>query len=123
MTLMSSSSPSLIIDLLATVYMISMHSIFKTYKFSTSRGCICVANGNCTQLWVKALLMLLSVLSLPFVLHVPQLPHNLLFVSALIKSHNCSVTFFPSSCDDIQDLETGQTIGGGGEHNGLHMIS
>ncbi|KAF6159557.1 hypothetical protein GIB67_032328 [Kingdonia uniflora] len=61
-----------------------------------------------------------SSLTLSDVLHVPHLTINLLSISSLPKSLNCSVTFYPSHCN-FQDLETKKMIGSGREVGGLYL--
>ena len=60
-------------------------------------------------------------ISLESVLHVPNFATNLLSVSSIIKSMNCSVTFFPTHCV-FQDLETRRMIGSGREDGGLYLM-
>lgn len=52
---------------------------------------------------------------------VPQSTHNLVSVSSLIRSHNCSTTFYPIYCA-LQDLNIGQAIGTGCQDNGLYYV-
>ncbi|KAK4406722.1 Retrovirus-related Pol polyprotein from transposon RE2 [Sesamum angolense] len=60
-------------------------------------------------------------LTLTNVLFAPKFPVNLLSVNQLTKTHNCSVTFYPSYCV-IQDLQTRRTIGTGHERGGLYFL-
>ncbi|KAK4390759.1 Retrovirus-related Pol polyprotein from transposon RE2 [Sesamum angolense] len=60
-------------------------------------------------------------LTLTNVLFAPNFPVNLLSVNQLTKTHNCSVTFYPSYCV-IQDLQTRRTIGTGHERGGLYFL-
>lgn len=62
-----------------------------------------------------------SSLSLSSVLYLPGFPLNLLSVSQLIKTLNCSVTFSPDFCV-FQDLMTKKTIGHGRESGGLYLL-
>ncbi|GKV53382.1 hypothetical protein SLEP1_g59913 [Rubroshorea leprosula] len=55
------------------------------------------------------------------VLHVPNFATNLLSISSITKSMNCSVTFFPTHCV-FQDLETRRMIGSGREDGGLYLL-
>ncbi|KAL0316464.1 UNVERIFIED_CONTAM: Retrovirus-related Pol polyprotein from transposon RE2 [Sesamum radiatum] len=60
-------------------------------------------------------------LTLTNVLFAPKFPVNLLSVSQLTKTHNCSVTFSPSY-SVIQDLQTRRTIGTGHKRGGLYFL-
>ncbi|KAK4403247.1 Retrovirus-related Pol polyprotein from transposon RE2 [Sesamum angolense] len=60
----------------------------------------------------------LTLTNVPF---APKFPVNLLSVNHLTKTHNCSVTFYPSYCV-IQDLQTQRTIGTGHERGGLYFL-
>ena len=51
---------------------------------------------------------------------VPHFPFNLLSVSQIIKSLQCSVTFSPFCV--FQDLKTKKLIGLGHERNGLYYL-
>lgn len=59
--------------------------------------------------------------SLSDVLFVPNLDKNLLSLSQLSISLNCSITMFPSYCL-MQDLQTGKVIGRGRERDGLYYL-
>lgn len=68
---------------------------------------------------MKNNIIVLPDLSLSSLMHLPQFSFNFVHISYLTKIHSCCVTFFPSRCV-LQDLRTGQTIGGGREHNDLY---
>ncbi|GAV69491.1 gag_pre-integrs domain-containing protein/UBN2_3 domain-containing protein [Cephalotus follicularis] len=63
----------------------------------------------------------LSNFSLPFVLHVPKLTHNLISISSLTKELNCKVTVFPTHCI-FQDLVSGHRIGKVTITGGLYLL-
>lgn len=52
----------------------------------------------------------LSNMTLQYILHIPNIRHNLISVSKLKKDRNCDVTFFPSHFE-FQDLISGIRIG------------
>ena len=62
--------------------------------------------------------------SLPLspVLHVPNLPVDLLSVSSITNSRNCKASFDPHSCT-FQDLKTRRNLGTGIEHDGLYYLT
>ena len=61
-------------------------------------------------------------ISLDSVLHVPQLSYNLLSISKLTKSQNCSITFFSNRCV-FQDLTTRKMIGSSEKREGLLYLT
>lgn len=71
---------------------------------------ITLANGSKAQVTGIGQASPLSSLSLNYVLFVPGCPFNLISISKLTDSLNCSITFSSKSfC--IQDCNTGKTIG------------
>ena len=62
-----------------------------------------------------------SSLSLNSVLLIPGCPFNIISLSQLTRSHNCSVTFDANSFV-IQERGTGRTIGVGHESHGLYYL-
>ena len=64
----------------------------------------------------------LPSLSLTFVLYVPNLPFNLIFISKLTYDLNCLITFSDNSII-LQGRSTGKTIGIGRESHSLFLLS
>ena len=58
------------------------------------------------------------IITLTYVLSLPQFSFNLIYVSKLTRTLNCSISFFPGYCL-IQDLSTKRIIGRGRESRGL----
>ena len=56
------------------------------------------------------------------VLYAPKYHLNLLSIGCLVKSLNCSVTFYASHCL-FQDLNTRKTIGGGVKVDGVYFLA
>ena len=52
---------------------------------------------------------------------LPQFSFNLIAVSKLTRTLNCSISFFPDHCL-IQDLLTKRIIGQGHESGGLYIL-
>ena len=52
---------------------------------------------------------------------LPQFSFNLIYVSKLTRTLNCSISFFPDYCL-IQDLSTKWIIGRGRESRGLYIL-
>ena len=110
-----------IIDSGATDHMTGMASIFSSYTVCSGRDKIRVADGTFSSIAGKGTISASPNITLSSVLHAPKLSNNLLSVSNITKTLNCSVTFFPSHCV-FQDLDTGKTIGSGREDNGLYLL-
>ncbi|CAL5418427.1 unnamed protein product [Camellia sinensis] len=115
------SSPSWIIDSGATDHMTGASSLFYSYSPCSGRDKVRVADGTLSSVSGKGSVHCSSLLSLSSVLHVPTFSTNLLSVSSLTTSLNCSVTFFPTHCV-FQDLATGKTIGNGRAQGGLYFL-
>ena len=60
-------------------------------------------------------------ITLTSVLSLPQFSFNLILVSKLIRTLNCSISFFPDYCP-IQYLSTKRIIGKGREFEGLYIL-
>jgi hypothetical protein len=82
---------------------------------------ITVADGSKAQVTGIGQATPLPELSLTSVLFVPSSPFNLISVSQLPRTFDCSITFTVNSfC--IQDRSTGRTIGTGYEAHGLYYF-
>ncbi|MCH93330.1 receptor-like protein kinase [Trifolium medium] len=82
---------------------------------------ITLTNGSKAQVTGIGQTSPLPSLSLNYVLFVPSSPFNLISISKLALSLNCSATF----CSDsffIQDQRTGKTIATGSESQGLYYL-
>ena len=99
-----SSSSTWVIDFGATDHMTDNSSLFTTFQPHFSR-----------TIHLTPLITLTPVPSLP------QFSFNLIFVSKLTRTLNCSVSFFPNYCL-IQDLLMKQIIGRGRESGGLYIL-
>jgi len=82
---------------------------------------ITVANGPKAQVTGIGQASPLPSLSLNYVLFVPGSPFNLISISKLPQSLNCSITFSSDSFL-IQDRSTGKIIGTGSESQGLYYL-
>ena len=61
------------------------------------------------------------LITLTPVLSLPQFSSNLVSMSKLTRTLNCSISFFPDYCL-IQDLSTKRIIGRGREYGGLYIL-
>ncbi|KAK6782332.1 hypothetical protein RDI58_020128 [Solanum bulbocastanum] len=78
----------------------------------SSQPFIYTANGGTSPIIGEELVVLTDTLRLDTVLVVPTLDHNLLSLSQVTSSLNCTVTFCPLFCI-FQDILTRGTIGYG----------
>jgi hypothetical protein len=83
---------------------------------------VTLADGSTTAVTDLGFVPVTSSLTLTSVLHVPCFPFNLMSVSRLTKSLNCSSTFLSHDCI-FQDLKTERKIGGGIERGGLYYLT
>lgn len=96
-------------------------SFFSSYSIFSRNDKVRVVDGSYSSIAGKGSILVTSTLPLSSVLHVSNFTLNLLSVSHLTRSLNCSVTFFPSYCV-FQDLNLKRTIGKGHEDNGLYIL-
>ena len=96
-------------------------SLLHSYHLCSGRDKVRVADGSFSSVSGKGSVICSSSMSLSSVLHVPKFSTNLLSVSSLTASLNCSVTFFPTHCV-FQELGTGKMIGSGKAHGGLYFL-
>lgn len=101
--------------------MTSMFSLFMSYKVSSEKDKIRVADNSYLSIASYGDIPATTSLLLSFVFHVPNFTLNLLSISQLTKSLNCSATFFPSYCL-FQDLETKKTISMGYKKDDLYIL-
>lgn len=108
------STNTWIIDSGATNHMISSPKLLTSSSPSQSQRLVILPNGQQATISHTGKSKLTSSLSIDNVLYIPSFKHNLLSVSQLTKSLNCSLTFYPDSCV-MQDLSTKMKIGLGKE--------
>ena len=60
---------------------------------------IVIANAKISSIAGKGSIKIFEKITLKFVLHVPNLACNFLFLSQLSKDSNCCVIFFYSHCE------------------------
>jgi hypothetical protein len=82
---------------------------------------VTLANGSHSNVADSGHTHLSPDIELLSILHVPSFPFNLLSISKITKSFNCSVSFYPSLCI-FQDLMTRRMIGMGHEVGGLYYM-
>ncbi|KAJ9708672.1 hypothetical protein PVL29_000611 [Vitis rotundifolia] len=114
-------STSSIIDSGVSDHMTDAHHLFSTYSPCAGNLKVKIANGTLSPVAGKGSIRISKSITLNPVLHVPNLSSNLLFISKLTKSSNCSAKFLPSHCV-FQDLSSGKTIGSAKERESLYYF-
>lgn len=114
-------STSWILDSGASDHIAGNPSLFSNLSSTKSPHFITLADGSKVQAAGVGRISPLPSLNLDSVLLVPGSPFNLLSISKLTRSLNCSVTIDPDSFY-IQDRSTGQMIGAGSESHGLYFL-
>ena len=118
----SIGSPSpWILDSGASDHISGNKSSFSSIFFSKIPHLVTVANGSKVMSQGSGQVSLSPSLKLNYVLFVPQCPYNLISLSQLTRSLNCSVTFTANSFV-IQEHGTGRLIGEGRESRGLYYL-
>jgi len=110
---------SWVIDFGASDHISGNTSLFSTISFQEKSHFITLANGSKTSSKGVGQAILSPSLNLKSVLFVPNCPFNLISLSQLTKTLNCSVTFDNKSFV-IQERGSGRQIGEGYETDGLY---
>ncbi|KAL0370960.1 UNVERIFIED_CONTAM: Retrovirus-related Pol polyprotein from transposon RE2 [Sesamum angustifolium] len=120
-TFIASHGKSWMIDSGATSHLTGNRYSFLTFSPSPKFPPVRLVDGSYSPISGSGTVRPTDYLTLTNVLFAPKFPVNLLSVNQLTKTHNCSVTFYPSYCV-IQDLQTRRTIGTGHERGGLYFL-
>ena len=110
-----------IIDLGASDHMTSCSSFFYSYKPCAGNNKIRIADGSLSAIAGIGDVKLSNNLTLFNVLHVPKLSCNLISVSKLTATLNCTANFFSSYCL-FQNPALGTMIGSARECGGLYVL-
>lgn len=121
MSLSSFLNDTWIIDSGATNHMCSSSEILQSSSPNTSLSTVQMADGSTATITRIGSTSINPSLHLDNIFLIPSFKFNLLSVSQLTKSLNCSVTFFSDHCV-FQDLTTKKTIGVGKCWNGLYYL-
>ncbi|RVW72973.1 Retrovirus-related Pol polyprotein from transposon RE1 [Vitis vinifera] len=89
---------------------------------TTSLPTVTLANGSQTVAKGIGLALPLPSLPLTSVLYTPECPFNLISISKITRTLNCSITFSDKFVT-LQDRSTGKTIGIGRESQGLYHLT
>ena len=85
--------------------MIGNSSLFTTFQSHPSTSTVTLADGSTSYVLGSGTIHLTPLITLTSVMGLPQLSFNLIFVSKISRTLNCSISFFPDYCL-IQDLST-----------------
>ena len=101
--------------------MTSNSSLFVTFQSHPSPSTITLADGSTSCVLRSWTIHSTPLITLTFVLSLPQFSFNLISVSKLTCTLNCSISFVPDHCL-IQDLSTKRIIGRGHEFACLYIL-
>ena len=110
-----------ILDFGASDHIAGNPSFFSTLSSPKTPHHITLADGSKAKATGIGQASPLPSLSLDSVLFIPGCPFNLISLSQLTRTLNCSVTF-TADFFLIQDRGTGQMIGAGSESRGLYYL-
>ncbi|KAH9657194.1 retrovirus-related pol polyprotein from transposon RE1 [Citrus sinensis] len=110
-----------IIDSGATDHMTSHSKLFSSYIPCSGSQKIKIADGSLSSVAGKGSIPISTNLVLTYVLHVPNLSCNLLFISKITKDLHCIAKFSPSYLE-FQDMCSGKKIGSAREVDGLYYF-
>ncbi|RVW70458.1 Retrovirus-related Pol polyprotein from transposon RE2 [Vitis vinifera] len=111
-----------ILDSRASDYLSGNKDIFSSITTTSALPTVTLANGSQTVAKGIGLTLPLPSLPLTSVLCTPECPFNLISISKLTRTLNCSITFFDKFVT-LQDRSTGKTIGIGRESQGLYHLT
>ena len=112
-----SSSSTWVIDYGATNHMTGNSNIFTTFQSHPSTSTVTLVDRPISCVLGSWTIQRTPLITLTFVLSLPQFSFNLIFVSKLTRTLNCNISFFPDHCL-IQDLSKKQIISQGREFGG-----
>ncbi|RVW47659.1 Retrovirus-related Pol polyprotein from transposon TNT 1-94 [Vitis vinifera] len=96
--------------------------LFSSITTTSDLPIVTLANGSQTVAKGIGLALPLPSLPLTSVLYTPECPFNLISISKITRTLNCSITFSDKFVT-LQDRSTGKTIGIGRESQGLYHLT
>nr|CAN66185.1 hypothetical protein VITISV_025185 [Vitis vinifera] len=118
----TSSLGSWILDSGASDHLSGNKYLFSSITTTSALPTVTLANGSQTVAKGIGLALPLPSLPLTFVLYTPKCPFNLISISKITRTLNCSITFSDKFVT-LQDRSTGKTIGIGRESQGLYHLT
>ena len=110
-----------IIDSGATNHMTGNSSLFTTFQSHHSTSTVTFVDGSTSCVLGSRTIPLTPLITLTFLLSLPQFSFNLIYVCKLTRTLNQSISFFHDYFL-IQDLSTKRIIGRGCEFGGLYIL-
>ena len=111
-----------ILDSGASDHISGNKDIFSSITTTSALPTVTLANGSHTVAKGIGLAQPLPSLPLTSVLYTPECPFNLISISKITRTLNCSITFSDKFVT-LQDRSTGKTIGIGRESQGLYHLT
>ena len=96
-------------------------SLFTTFQSHPSTSTVTLADGLTSCVLESGTIYPTPLITLTSILSLPQFSFNLIYVSKLTHTLNCSISLLPDYCL-IQDLSTKQIIGKRREFGGLYIL-
>ena len=96
-------------------------SLFITFQSHPSTSTVILADGLTSCVLRSGTIHPTPLITLTYVLSLPQFSFNLISMSKLTRTLNCSISFFPDYCL-IQDLLTTRIIGRGRESRDFYIL-
>ncbi|RVW79464.1 Retrovirus-related Pol polyprotein from transposon RE1 [Vitis vinifera] len=106
----------------ASIASVAQPGSFLLYYYYLALPTVTLANGSQTVAKGIGLALPLPSLPLTSVLYTPECPFNLISISKITRTLNCSITFSDKFVT-LQDRSTGKTIGIGRESQGLYHLT
>ncbi|RVW79609.1 Retrovirus-related Pol polyprotein from transposon TNT 1-94 [Vitis vinifera] len=111
-----------ILDSGASDHLSGNKDLFSSITTTSALPTVTLANGSQTVAKGIGLALPLPSLPLTSVLYTPECPFNLISISKITRTLNCSITFSDKFVT-LQDRSTGKTIGIGRESQGLYHLT
>ncbi|RVW65791.1 Retrovirus-related Pol polyprotein from transposon RE2 [Vitis vinifera] len=111
-----------ILDSEASDHLSGNKDLFSSITTTSALPTVTLANSSQTVAKGIGLALPLPSLPLTSVLYTPECPFNLISISKLTRTLNCSITFSDKFVT-LQDRSTGKTIGIGRESQGLYHLT
>ncbi|RVW88304.1 Retrovirus-related Pol polyprotein from transposon RE1 [Vitis vinifera] len=111
-----------ILDSGASDHLSGNKDLFSSITTTSALPNVTLANGSQTVAKGIGLALPLPSLPLTSVLYTPECPFNIISISKITRTLNCSITFSDKFVT-LQDRSTGKTIGIGRESQGLYHLT
>jgi hypothetical protein len=96
--LLSSTSDPWVINSSANDHMTGLSTSLSNYHHVATPKSVTLANGSLSKVVGSGTTHLSPDIELLSIIHVPGFPFNLLSISKITKTLNCSISFYPSLC-------------------------